>query len=465
MSATGRHIVKSFKDDDDDDGFCNVDSPDKGEEASEESATRFLQDFQRNVKTWRESLRPGATNQLEKDALVCIARRVASIPSAGATDVCMSTLISCRECLDEIAIDDADELKQSVNERAAHWEEQAAIQNLEHAAQTIPDADSCSEKSLTALLQALQKSRSGDRTPRVLRLVKHSVTCSFAAAAAVMQAEADRLKNCESRGNREADLIPFLNVWTHIQKKCSQLTLNPHIAVARSLAAPFAGVLDAMKTISTLDVGNRARFGSCLETFSDERDKVSRASEAMFRITDPPAWAFEMKTAGGILHAALSEPFAQGVTRYVESLVESTSQENDILAQVAGGAAHGAVWHANKEDDVSILDHFQQTLNNVSHDQIERCMLSVEVAVAAATTARARYGEQFGNEAVLKRAKASIKRAKLTKCETLCARTLLKSNKKKERLQKYTADFSADCLTDWATEMHRDLVMKIKQHL
>ena len=68
-------------------------------------------------------------------------------------------------------------------------------------------------------------------------------------------------------------------------------------------------------------------------------------------------------------------------------------------------------------------------------------------------------------ETVLAKADAAVTRCKLTKCETLCCRSLRDSRHKRSHLLKYTAAFSQETEQDWRRDMCPDLLSKISEIL
>lgn len=350
--------------------------------------------------------------------------------------------------------------RQEIHDQLLALEEANDLACLREKAQAV--AESCTRETVQQLNAAWERVKESEEAgPPEFEAMAAAATASFAAAGTVASGTGTPTGAFE-------DLAPFLRLWDAV-------------AVAPQLDAPLAGECKAAAALvqpwlelrrAMRAAAHRATGTLVLEAV--QKEQVLRRSLASRVGAADPEWAVALRTALETTWTqARPSLVASGQTVVAEARA-SLTRATAVLAQVAGGAAHGAFWWAEgrrEGNQPPILEHFGYTLDKVRTEQIASALATTQSALEATQGLQAQLAplgswEELGGTAEdLDAAFEVTIRANMTKCELLCCRVLLRMPDKKTKLLKYTSEFCSNTKANWATVMAPELVLLVQAEI
>ena len=266
-----------------------------------------------------------------------------------------------------------------------------------------------------------------------------------------------------------AELGGFVTAWQELGSrkfealKVGGVPLRPLAVGAHRLLQRY---LRASERFQEMVDGGDHNLEQNLERASDARDKALEAASAKWESKDIPAWAITLQDSLRALHQGFGVPMAEAVTSALETRTEAVAKAQEALSKVAGGAKNGELWHSTKAPGTPILEHFVATLDKflAKPESFQHLIDNLQAAVNKCKSLRAQYVDLLADadhQDITGEALKCLQRAHMTKLEVKCARCLRKSNQKKDKLQRYTADFVKEAATDWQDLMQPDLYQQI----
>ena len=165
---------------------------------------------------------------------------------------------------------------------------------------------------------------------------------------------------------------------------------------------------------------------------------------------------------------SLAELADEVIQLQVDELIAKTK----LLAQIAGGAEKGAVWHANFDPKkADILEHYRMTLDKVKGQQIDNAREAAQKAHDEVLKTDSNYSrlcergflEKESRSSALTSARHSIIRASATKTEVLLCKSCERGGSKMGmRCQQFTSEFSHETKENWEMWVQEDLVKLVK---
>ena len=166
------------------------------------------------------------------------------------------------------------------------------------------------------------------------------------------------------------------------------------------------------------------------------------------------------------------DSLAELADEVIQLQVEEMSAKANVLAQIAGGAEKGALWHAEFDaKKTTILEHFRVTLDKIKGQQVDSARDATQKAHDEVLKMDGTYSrlcersflEKGTRSSALTSARHIIVRAYTTKAEVLLCKTIERGGSKMGgRCQQFTSEFSHDTKENWEQWVQEDLVKLVK---
>jgi hypothetical protein len=255
---------------------------------------------------------------------------------------------------------------------------------------------------------------------------------------------------------------------------CNFGTISKVLAIAPADGAhPFQALCEKMQQVQD---GLNARsasgtpfLGKCAKAILNARQEASLPAGNAALVTFRQFAAQKIEEWANTFKDLLSVELNKTVDKLVLSSL--------ALEKVAGGAPGGRKWHENGSSD-DILSIYSVTLQNADKDQIEKLIQEVGAAKAACEGTLANHRAALplaadaeslapSMKAELAQASVVLIRAEVTKTESLLCQTLIRKRSKhtKDRCAGFTSSLSHSVQQDWTLIVNTDLVLLTKEAL
>ena len=166
------------------------------------------------------------------------------------------------------------------------------------------------------------------------------------------------------------------------------------------------------------------------------------------------------------------DSLAELADEVIQLQVDEMIAKTKLLAQIAGGAEKGTLWHANFDPKkADILEHYRMSLDKVKGQQIDSAREAAQKAHDEVEKTDRNYSrlcekaflEEESRSSALTSARHTIIRARATKTEVLLCKSCERGGSKMGTMcQQFTIEFSHETKENWEMWLQEDLVKLVK---
>ena len=397
-----------------------------------------------NLSKWRESLRPGATNELED-----------SISGLFLSNLEVLHVNNKEHQLDGAeAIDLANDLLQ-VAQTLGETRSRMVTQRI--LSFTTACQDTLDTSKLTGIFAALKDTPDSAVIKQAAKAICDMPRLEPEMHLALQDTSKHVLKWLSGLQAEEMLNMNFGEIAT-LLKKAS-------LAHAKQWEAIVQKFADIQVAFATTDSGGRQVLPKCSKAFLSAAQYL-----AGLNVVDEDLERFKQQAL--VAMASWRSTLKDVVSRALMAALGRVTTLSVQVAQVSGGGPNGSNWHDCMPFEEDILDVYKKTLDVVDRDAIEVMKNDLSGAVdeyesLVSANREALAGDNVealvaDAEQTIKTAKGHIVRCLTTWCENMICQTLIRGGKsEKQRCESFTSSLSSQAKLDWKKCLHPDLVTKV----